>query len=818
MLENIEKNYQVLSSDESVGGGLTWRDLITMLKLNWLWFVLSVVVCLVIAFVYIKKTPPVYSTYIKVLIKDVDPYTRRMYGSALADFSQLGLMNNTNGFDNEMEIIGSKTLALRSVYDLKLYVSYFTESLFRKNELYGNSPVLADMAKEYLDTLAVPVNLKITPVDNGYEVKGKALDQDFEAKVASLPTKVKTPSGWVSLRPNPVNPLLTEPVEVLIINPEQAADIKLAQTSIEPTSKMTTIVRVTVLDTQYKRAQDYLNELINAYNEDANENKNEVALKTDSFINERIRMVSTDLGLSDTRLEGFKKSNRLIDLTSDADAAYKGLEDYQKQQVELQTQLMLVQSLQEYIQNPKNAMSVIPANMGVSDAGINESVRQYNEYIINRARMLKSASENSPAVVAVTNAIEAMRPGIQHSLQSIYDNLHTRKMQVDEQYRLFMGRLSAAPTQEKNYSQIERQREIQAALFQILLQKREENSISLASRAAKGQVVDKPETGKSPVAPRSKVIMLAALVLGCAIPFGILYLMNMLRYRIEGREDVEKLTNIPILCDIYISDKEAPQKRSIVVTENANGMMEETFRNLRTNLGFIINKNEKVVMCTSVIPGEGKTFVSTNLAMSLALMGKKVLVVGLDIRKPRLAKLFKLHTGGNGLTTYLVSDDHSDENLRNQIFNSRIHKNLDVLPAGLIPPNPNELLSSDRLDYTFARLKEWYDIIVVDTPPLGLVSDTLLLARLANATLVVCRCDYSYKRNFELINQLSAEKKLPKINLVLNGIDLTQKKYQLYYGYGQKGRGGRYGFYGTYGDYNDYNDHKEGGSIEESEK
>lgn len=428
--------------------------------------------------------------------------------------------------------------------------------------------------------------------------------------------------------------------------------------------------------------------------------------------------------------------------------------------------------------------------------------------------MLKSSSENSPAVVAVTNAIEAMRPGIQHSLQSIYDNLRTRKIQVDEQYRLFMGRLSAAPTQEKNYSQIERQREIQAALFQILLQKREENSISLASRAAKGQVVDKPETGKSPVAPRSKVIMLAALVLGCAIPFGILYLKDMLRYRIEGREDVEKLTKIPVLCDIYISDKEAPQKRSIVVTENANGMMEETFRNLRTNLGFIINKNEKVVMCTSVIPGEGKTFVSTNLAMSLALMGKKVLVVGLDIRKPRLAKLFKLHTEGNGLTTYLVSDDHSDENLRNQIFNSRIHKNLDVLPAGLIPPNPNELLSSDRLDYTFARLKEWYDIIVVDTPPLGLVSDTLLLARLANATLVVCRCDYSYKRNFELINQLSAEKKLPKINLVLNGIDLTQKKYQLYYGYGQKGRGGRYGFYGTYGDYNDY---KEGEKIEEPE-
>lgn len=813
MLENIEKNSQDLSMDETTGLNFTWRDMVTMLKLNWKWFVLSVVLCLIIAFVYIKKTPPVYSTYIKVLIKDADPNARRMYGSTLADFSQLGLMNNTNGFDNEMEIIRSKTLALRSVCNLKLYVSYFSDSFFRKNDLYDLSPVLADMPKESLDTLRGAVSLKVIPVEKGFEIKGKALNEQFEAKVSNLPTKVQTPSGWVSLRPNPKNPLVTEPVEILIVNPEQAADVKVAQTSIEPTSKMTTIVCVTVLDTQYKRAQDYLNELIRMYNDDANDHKNEIALKTDSFINERIRMVSNELGLSDTRLEGFKKSNRLMDLTSDAAAAYSGLENYQKQQVELQTQLMLVKSLKEYIQNPKNAMSVIPANIGLSDAGINESVRQYNEYIVNRARMLKSASENSPAVVAMTNAIEAMRPGIQHSLQSIYDNLHTQKMQVDDQYRLFMGRLSEAPTQEKNYSQIERHREIQAALFRILLQKREENSISLASRAANGQVIDKPETAFAPVSPKPKMIMLAALVLGCAIPFGVFYLKNLLRYRIEGREDVEKLTKLPVLCDIYISDSKSPQERSIVVSENANGMMEETFRNLRTNLGFVINKNEKIVMCTSVIPGEGKTFVSTNLAMSMALMGKKVLVVGLDIRKPRLAKLFKLHTGGRGLTTFLVSDDSSDENLHHQIFNSGIHKNLDVLPAGVIPPNPNELLSSEQLDYTFMRLKEWYDFIVIDTPPLGLVSDTLLLARLANATLVVCRCDYSYKRNFALINSLSEGKKLPKMNLVLNGVDLSKKKYQLYYGYGQKGRGGRYGFYGTYGD---YNDHTEGGGIEES--
>lgn len=801
MEQDFEKNYQDSSLKDDLFG-FTWQDLITVLKLYWRWFVLSIVLCLLLAFVYIKKTPPVYSTFTKVLIKDVDQNARRMYGSALTDFSQLGLMNNTNGFDNEMEIIASKTLALRSVTNLKLYIRYFSEGVFRDHEIYGGSPVLADMSKEFLDTLASPVVLKIIPIETGYSIKGTALDEEFETEVKTLPAKIQTPSGWVELRPNPENPLLTVPVDVHIYNPERIASAMLAQTTFEPTSKLTTIVRITVLDSQYKRAQDYLNELIKVYNDDANESKNEVALKTDSFINERILMVSNELGMSDSRLEGFKKSNKLMDLTSDADAAYKGLESYQKQQVELQTQLMLIKSLMDYMQDPRNAMQVVPANMGLSDVGLNESIARYNEYVVNRARMLKSASENSPAVTTVTNAIEAMRPGIQHSLQSIYENLRTRKMQVDEQYQHFMSRLSAAPTQEKNYSQIERQREIQAALFQILLQKREENSISLASTAAKAQVVDKPETLNNPVSPKNKIVLLIALVLGGAVPLGIFYVKKLLRYRIEGREDVEKLTRIPVLADIFMSDDPTSENNGIVINENANGMMEETFRSLRTNLGFVINKSEQVVISTSMIPGEGKTFVSTNLAMSLALMGRKVLVVGLDIRKPRLAKLFKLRTNGRGLTTFLASDDTSDENLHNQIFNSRIHANLDVLPAGLIPPNPNELLSSDRLDYVFSRLREWYDMIVIDTPPLGLVSDTLLLARLADVTLVVCRCDYSLKRNFELINKLYDEKKLPKMNMVLNGVDLKRRKYQLYYGYGQKGRGGRYGFYGTYGDYN----------------
>ena len=281
-------------------------------------------------------------------------------------------------------------------------------------------------------------------------------------------------------------------------------------------------------------------------------------------------------------------------------------------------------------------------------------------------------------------------------------------------------------------------------------------------------------------------------------------MLNLLRYRIEGRNDIEKLTDLAVLSDIFVAGELKDGKRAIVVRENTNNIMEETFRSLRTNLGFVMKKSEKVLLCTSVIPGEGKTFVSTNLAMSMALMGRKVLVVGLDIREPRLAKLFGLVTGHHGLTTYLAGEDSSDEFLREQVFNSGMHANLDVLPAGLIPPNPGELITSERLDDAFARFREWYDMVIVDTPPVGLVSDTLLLGRLADATLIVCRCDYSLKRNFNIVNTIHQEGKLPKMNLVLNGVDLQQRKYGYYYGYGNYGRYGRYGSYGSYGGYGNY--------------
>lgn len=799
-----------------------YRELIDAVILHWQWFVISVIICLGLAFAYLRYKPSIYASWTKVLIKEDDSYRRGMRNGTLADFSQLGILTNNAGFDNEIEILGSKNLAYRAVSNLKLYVEYYAEGRIRDCEIYTQTPILAEIPAVHLDTLSAVVRLNVEPREDGsFRIHGQMLEEKFQASAHSLPARIHTPAGWVTLRPNPIGDpdiLDGRNLIVYIVPPRLMTEAYMSNTTIEPISKTTTIAQITFKSPMPQRSEDYLNELIRVYNEDANEVKNAVSLKTEAFVNHRIKIIDAELGSTEGSLEEFKKRNRVMDLNSDAEAAYKGIETYQARQSELETQMLLVKSLREYVENPKNYMEVIPVNLGINDASLNKAIDEYNAAVVARNRLLTTATESSPAVQTATTTIASLYPGIRASLANVYENLSVQKRTVEDQYNSFIGKLTDAPTQERVLGDIIRQQSVKATLYQILLQKREENAISLASTVDKAQVVDRPESSIRPVSPRRKIVMLIGLVLGIAIPSGILYLLKLLRFRIEGRNDIARLTSLNVLSDIFTASGLKDGQRAIVVRENTNNLMEEAFRNLRTNLNFVVHGKEKVIICTSAIPGEGKTFVSTNLAMSMALMGRHVLVVGLDIRKPRLARLFGLKAGSQGLTSYLAGDDDSDEFLRNQIANSRLHPNLDVLPAGLIPPNPGELILSPRLDDAFNRFRRWYDVIIVDTPPLGLVSDTVAMGRLADATLVVCRCDFSLKSNFAMINNLHKENKLPKMNLVLNGVDLQQRKYGYYYGYGRYGRYGHYGHYGNYGQYGHYGQYGrygENGSVKE---
>ena len=791
-------------NEEEESSSFNLRSIITLIYLNWYWILLSAIVCYAGAKLYLRYTPPTYSADMKVFIKEQGTTKR---SSSVATLEELGVISTTSGFGNEMEILASTAIAARTVQTLKLYTSYRMEGRVIDQELYKNSPIIVDLAEGNLRDLQTRINLVVTRKNSGIHVEGNIGGANpFTHDVKDLPATVPTAVGPLIFQRNAGYKMPSDRKLFLTIDPVINAGRRYAgKVVVSGAQENISVATVRMVDTQMERALDYLGEILNSYNDDANDDKNAVAEKTRQFIDDRIAVIRRGLDSTEANLESYKRSHELINLANNATSALSGSQSYQKEQVNMQTQLTLLKSLIDYASNPSNMRQIIPSNLGLSNAQLASSIDQYNSIVQERNRLLKTSSESNPTVARLTAQLEDLWPAIGTSLRTLYQDLMVQKSSIDNQYQMYSSRVSSTPTQERVLGNIDRQQEIQSSLYLMLLQKREQNYISMASEASKARVIDAPKPlGK--VAPDSRKIIMGAVALGLILPIILLFLLSLMRYRIEGRNDIEQLTKLPILADIPLAKVEK-DSAGIVVNKNKNGMMEEAFRGLRTNLRFVLPDPEKVVAVTSCIPGEGKTFVASNLAMSLALLGKRVLIIGLDIRKPRLAEMFKMEDRKKGITSFLVLEKPDYDLLEAQISNSGFDKNLDILPAGVIPPNPTELISRHVLDDAINYLRTKYDFIVLDTPPIGLVSDTLELARTADATVVVTRADYSIKANFEMINAIAKDKKMPKVNLVLNGIDLKKKKYGYYYGYGKYGsygKSGKYGYYGKYSHYGHY--------------
>ncbi len=791
-------------NEEEESSSFNLRSIITLIYLNWYWILLSAIVCYAGAKLYLRYTPPTYSADMKVFIKEQGTTKR---SSSVATLEELGVISTTSGFGNEMEILASTAIAARTVQTLKLYTSYRMEGRVIDQELYKNSPIIVDLAESNLRDLQTRINLVVTRKNSGIHVEGNIGGANpFTHDVKDLPATVPTAVGPLIFQRNAGYKMPSDRKLFVTIDPVINAGRRYAgKVVVSGAQENISVATVRMVDTQMERALDYLGEILNSYNDDANDDKNAVAEKTRQFIDDRIAVIRRGLDSTEANLESYKRSHELINLANNATSALSGSQSYQKEQVNMQTQLTLLKSLIDYASNPSNMRQIIPSNLGLSNAQLASSIDQYNSIVQERNRLLKTSSESNPTVARLTAQLEDLWPAIGTSLRTLYQDLLVQKSSIDNQYQMYSSRVSSTPTQERVLGNIDRQQEIQSSLYLMLLQKREQNYISMASEASKARVIDAPKPlGK--VAPDSRKIIMGAVALGLILPIILLFLLSLMRYRIEGRNDLEQLTQLPILADIPLAKVEK-DSAGIVVNKNKNGMMEEAFRGLRTNLRFVLPDPEKVVAVTSCIPGEGKTFVASNLAMSLALLGKRVLIIGLDIRKPRLAEMFKMEDRKKGITSFLVLEKPDYDLLEAQISNSGFDKNLDILPAGVIPPNPTELISRHVLDDAINYLRTKYDFIVLDTPPIGLVSDTLELARTADATVVVTRADYSIKANFEMINAIAKDKKMPKVNLVLNGIDLKKKKYGYYYGYGKYGsygKSGKYGYYGKYSHYGHY--------------
>ena len=534
------------------------------------------------------------------------------------------------------------------------------------------------------------------------------------------------------------------------------------------------------------------------YNRNTNNDKNEIAQKTAEFIDERIGIISKELGSTEANLESFKRDAGITDLTSEAQIALAGNAEYEKKSVENRTQISLVNDLRKYLRG--NEYEVLPSNVGLQDAALIGAIERYNEMLVERKRLLRTSTENNPTIVNLDTSIRAMKANVQATLEGTLQGLMITKESLDREASRYSRRISNAPGQERAYVSIARQQEIKAGLYLMLLQKREENAIALAATANNAKIIDEAIADDIPVSPKRSMIYLIALMLGVGIPVGIIYLIELTKFKIEGRADVEKLTSVPVVGDIPLTDEKNDKNGSIAVFENKNNLMSETFRNIRTNLQFMLDNDQKVILVTSTVSGEGKSFVSSNLAISLSLLGKKVVIVGLDIRKPGLNKVFQLSNKERGITQYL---SNPETDLMELVQPSDVNKNLFILPGGTVPPNPTELLARNGLDRAIETLKKNFDYVILDTAPIGMVTDTLLIGRVADLSVYVCRADYTHKAEYTLINELSFEKKLPNLCTVINGVDLKKRKYGYYYGYGKYGKhygyGKRYGYGYGYG-------------------
>lgn len=802
-MESIQENEEKSSFD--------FATIYTVLIFNWKWFVLSLIICMGAAHIYLRYATPIYQSAAKLLIKDDEGSSSSFKGgNSIMSATNLGIISNSNGIDNEMEILKSRTLAQQTVYDLKLYVNYRHEGKLKDHVLYGDQEVNIDMDLEHLKKLNAPMNLKITregrnyhvtgsyyvPIDNNsFKPEAVNIDKTFSALPATIGTRVGvvrfTQNGNYMLRDG-------ESLKATMIAPEIAAGKYVGNLNVTESSKTTTIVDLVLNDEIPQRAIDYLKQLAIVYNRQANEDKNEIAVRTEQFINQRLEKINAELGSTEGQLENYKKRNNMVELKTNATQAVANADQYAQKLSEANTQVALLDELTKYMNEPSNRHQPIPSNVGLSDASATSLINEYNKIALQRNQLLHSASENSPTVTPLTAQLDDLNSSIKRAMTQARAGLRIQRNSIAAQAGKYEGQINNTPEQERMLTQIGRQQEVKSGLYLMLLQKREENSISLAATADKGKLIDTPVfTGK--VTPKNSIIMLIALILGLAIPAGILFLLEFFRYKIEGHNDVAKLTDLPIIADVAIASERAKTKADIVVHENKNNLMEEIFRSLRTNLQFLLKQHDKVIMFTSTTSGEGKTFIASNVAISFALLGKKVVLVGLDVRKPRLAELFEIDDHHHGITNLLVKDEVNWSDVKEQIIPSGINDKLDILMAGPVPPNPGELVTRESLDQTMEQLKEHYDYILIDTAPVGLVTDTLALGRISNATVYVCRADFTQKASFGLINSLSMEKKLPNMSIVLNGIDLSKKKYGYYYGYGKYGKYGKYSNYGMYG-------------------
>ena len=773
---------QTKNSSNKNDQGLNIVDLFMYLASQWKWFLLSILICGGIAWYNYARAPLVYFRSATVIIKDP---SNKASTSGLDRFDNF--INKVN-VANEILQFRSKKLMREVVQRVHADVSYQIKDGLRSNELYNESPVLVSLPDALPEqSFSFTMTLKDAKTVTLSDFSGIEAKPSYEVALNDTVAIIEGMNVVVTATNYLRDSWLNTPIRVQKLPVESMVNYYKNALGIQQEEEEASILTLALKDSSPARAEDVLNTLITVYNEEAIKEKNQVAVNTANFINERLIIIERELGNVESNLESFKQRNQIVDIASSAGMYMTESQKYNADAMELETQLRLANFIKDYLTDPSKETDLIPSNTGISDMNIENQISLYNAAKLKRDHLIDDSSVNNPVVQELNNSLRAMKQSIIRAVDNMIVSLNVKRNDAQNREMRAQDRVTAIPTKERQMLSIERQQKIKEALYLFLLNKREENALSQAMADNNARVIDGAEGSNAPISPNRNRILLLGLLVGIALPGAVCLAILFMDTRVHGRKDIEGVTSVPYLGEIPL-DKEAMKdhrKKVMAVKEQGDDIVSEAFRILRTNMAFLSKKDKpaQVITFTSFNIGAGKTFIARNLSMSLAYMKKRVVMVDLDIRKGTLSRHFgHYHVG---VTNYLSDNTVKvDDIIQHQ-------EGFDLIPAGILAPNPAELLMDNRLDELMNELRTRYDYIIADNVPVGLIADATIANRIADLTIFVVRAGKLDRRQLPDIEKLYQEKKLKNMALVLNGANPERHGYGYSYGYG-------YGYgYGT---------------------
>ena len=768
------------------------QDLLYLCLARWKWFVLSLMVTIGVATVYLLRTPAVYTRTASVLIKEDSK--GKSVSSDLESFSEFGLFQSGTNVNNELITFQSPALMTEVVKRLRLDMNYFVPGKFHRQVAYGLTLPVDVTINDLPENESAGFTLKIQPDGTLYlsDFIRNGTDLDEKDVKGSLLDSITTPLGKIIIHTTP-NYVKGEAYTLYVGKSSlyNAVNSCSSNLSVSLNSEKASVIDLSFKDNSTQRAEDVLSMLISVYNENWVKDKNQIAVSTSMFINERLGVIERELGNVDEDISSYKSEHLLPDVQAASSMYMAQSSEANAQILSLNNQLYMTRYIRNYLANDANRTQLLPANSGIESANIESQIAEYNKQLLQRNSLVANSSTENPLVVDMDQALASMRGAIIRSIDNQIVTLNSQIKSLRQTEQQTTSRIAANPTQAKYLLSVERQQKVKEALYLFLLQKREENELSQAFTAYNTRIVTPPHGSMLPTSPVHKNIFMVAFALGLLIPVVIIFMRENMNTRVRGRKDLENLT-IPFIGEIPlftrkkkgILGKKPQEVKAVVVKEGNRDTINEAFRVLRTNLEFMTGKDKtsNVIIMTSFNPGSGKSFLTMNIAMSLAIKGKKVLVIDGDLRHASASSY--IDSPDKGLSDYLGG---RIDNLDEIIVPDPKHKSMDILPVGTIPPNPTELLFDERLKQTIDTVREQYDYVLIDCPPVELVADTQIIEKLADRTIFVVRAGLLERSMLSELEKIYDEKKYKNMSLILNGTEGSGGRYGYCYGY-------RYGY------------------------